>query len=481
MGNYNLKSGVFRCENCFSVYRIKIIPQLPESEVILQCKCITTQKTVKNFLSELNKGTKNKIKCFQCKKLEDKNASYCNDCNHIYCNKCIKNHQKHKSIILSKKDFYCVFHQKENFCAFCKECEINLCQKCLEGKKHLNHDKIYFSKILMNKTERNFLNDKFNLAQEKIMFNTEFIFSFAKKIKSKNDININKLINLEKENTNQNRLIIELIKFFEYLYDNSRFKNYNIIHNFIENVNLNVNKFKFIEDKVKVENAVEKIVKYLNEDFILIKSEENINKTDLGKIGDLDDMWDLGDGNEIMTKKTMFGTNNFNINLDEEISINDNEEKLDKSEKNKNINKINKIDNIKQENKKINKKNFDDNDIYGRTRRKAFFIPSKIVEQKLKEKEEIKIKEEKVNIKLDNNDKVKEIKKEEKEVNLNNNNDKVDNIKKIDENKDNKDNKYINHFSINRFRNKHNSVINLMMINGFRKRKIFDIDIDVDQ
>ena len=68
----------------------------------------------------------------------------------------------------------------------------------------------------MNKTERNFLNDKFNLAQEKIMFNTEFIFSFAKKIKNKNDININKLINLEKENTNQNRLIIELIKFFEY-------------------------------------------------------------------------------------------------------------------------------------------------------------------------------------------------------------------------------------------------------------------------
>ena len=331
----------------------------------------------------------------------------------------------------------------------------------------------------MNKTERNFLNDKFNLAQEKIMFNTEFIFSFAKKIKNKNDININKLINLEKENTNQNRLIIELIKFFEYLYDNSKFKNYNIIHNFIENVNLNVNKFKFIEDKVKVENAMEKIVKYLNEDFILIKSEKNINNTDIEKIGDLDDMWDLGDGNEIMTKKTMFGTNNFNINLDEEININDNEEKLEKTDKNKNINKINKIANIKQENKKINKKNFDDNDIYGRTRRKAFFIPSKIVEQKLKEKEEIKIKEEKINIKLDNNDKTKEIKKEEKEVNLNNN--KVDNIKKIDENKDNKDNKYINHFSINRFRNKHNSVINLMMINGFRKRKIFDIDIDVDK
>ena len=473
MGNYNLKSGVFRCENCFSIYKIKIIPCLPESDVILQCKCISTQKTVKNFLLELNKGTKYKIECFQCKKLEDKNALYCNDCNHIYCIKCIKNHQKHKYIILNKKDFYCVFHQKENFCAFCKDCDINLCQKCLEGKKHLNHDKIYFSKIIMNKTERNFLNDKFNLAQEKIIFNTELIHAFVKKIKNKGDIN--KLINLEKENTNQNKLIIELIKFLEYLYDNSRFKNYNIIHNFIENVNLNVNKFKFNEDKVKKENAIEKIIKYLNEDFILIKDDENLGKTDLEKNKVLDDMWDIGDGNEIMTKKTMYGTINFNIDLDEDNNINDNGEKLDKNEK-KNMNKINDINNIKKENKKINKKNLDDNDIYGRKRRKAFFVPSKIVEQKLKEKEEIKIKEEKINNRLDNNDKIKEIKIKEKEDKINDN--KIDKIDKIEENKISKDNKYMNYLSINRFRNRHNSVINLMMINGFRKRKIFNIEID---
>ena len=48
----------------------------------------------------------------------------------------------------------------------------------------------------MNKTDRNFLNDKFNLAQEKIIFNTELIHAFVKKIKNKGDIN--KLINLDK-------------------------------------------------------------------------------------------------------------------------------------------------------------------------------------------------------------------------------------------------------------------------------------------
>ena len=201
-----------------------------------------------------------------------------------------------------------------------------------------------------------------------------------------------------------------------------------------------------------------------------------MSKTDLEKNEVLDDMWDIGDGNEIMTKKTMYGTINFNIDLDEDNNINDNEEKLDKNEKNKNMNKINDINNIKKENKKINKKNLDDNDIYGRKRRKAFFVPSKIVEQKLKEKEEIKTKEEKINNRLDNNDKIKEIKIKEKVGKINDN--KIYKIDKIEENKISKDNKYINYLSINRFRNRHNSVINLMMINGFRKRKIFNIEID---
>ena len=80
------------------------------------------------------------------------------------------------------------------------------------------------------------MKDKFDLVQEKMTFNTKFVNSIIKKLKNKNDIN--DLINLEKLNTNQNKLIIELIKFFEYLYDNSKLKNYNIIHNFKENIDL---------------------------------------------------------------------------------------------------------------------------------------------------------------------------------------------------------------------------------------------------
>ena len=202
MGNYNLKSGIFRCENCYSIYKMEIDPGLPESYVNLDCKCSTNRTSIKNFLSEINKSSKAKIKCITCGRKEDKNWSYCNDCDHIYCHKCIKKeHLEHIYISLTKLDFNCIFHQKENFCAFCKDCEINLCQKCLEDKSHSNHDVVEFNKILMNKTERDFLKDKFTLAQEKMAFNKAFVDKIAKRMPNKGEAE--KIINLEKDNSDK--------------------------------------------------------------------------------------------------------------------------------------------------------------------------------------------------------------------------------------------------------------------------------------
>lgn len=495
MGNYNLKSGIFRCDNCYSIYKMKILPHLPESEVNLECKCITFNKPIKTFLSELKQNKKNKINCFYCKNIDEKNSFYCYDCAHIYCQKCInKEHQKHKYISLSKLDFFCVYHQKENFCAFCKDCQINFCQKCLEGKKHLNHDNILFSKILMNKTERKFLNDKYNLAKEKMEFNSQLTNTLTRKIKNK--IDLDKIIKLEQENSQQNKYILELINFFTYFYDNTRFKNYSIISNFIENVNLNVNKFKFWDDKIQAENAFNKIINYFNEDFIIIKSDDIIKIDNYEKN---DNMWDLNDENEIRTKKTLFGTSNFNLNLNDDSDIQNN----------------------KNNDKKNNKKSLDDNsnnynDDYGRTRRKAIFISSKEVKKKLKEKENDTKKEEIKKSEIKNNKKeekdIKEVnkkenkikeeifekqKKQEDKIKQKNEkiqynekvNDNVINDKKIEKEKKNiiiekkekkEENKinniYINRFSINIFRINYNSPINLMMINSFRNKKIYNID-----
>ena len=485
MGNYNLKSGVFRCNNCFSIYKIIINPIFPESEVLLECKCIKIKKLVKDFLSELKNNKKYKIYCFQCNnKQEDKNSFYCNNCSHIYCNKCLKNHSSHKYISLIKKDFYCIFHENEKFCAFCKDCGIDLCQKCLEGKRHLNHDKVIFSKILMNKTERNFLKDKFNLAQEKMTFNTQFVNSIIKKLKNKDDID--KLINIEKTNSNQNKLIIELIKFFEYLYDNSKYKNYYIIHNFKENINLNVNKFKYSNKKANNKNLLDTIIKYFKEDFIIINN-SNIDSNYFETIKEINPIMNLEDEDELKRQKTMLEPNNLKINLNDDDNLKDNKLNENKNEvynsttinytkklkkeniiisKENNEGNIN-IKPIKNIDNKICKKNLDDNDIYFRSRRKVVFIPSKIIKQKLKEKEEIQKEKNIEENKKENNE---ENIDEEKNVNLDKN--------EIVINDNNNDNKYINYFSINKYRNKYNSSINLMMVNSFRNRKIFKININ---
>ena len=63
-------------------------------------------------------------------------------------------------------------------------------------------------------------------------------------------------------NTEQNKLILELIKFFTYLYDTSKLKNYNIIVNLIDNINLNVDKLELWDKNIKIEELFIKLENY---------------------------------------------------------------------------------------------------------------------------------------------------------------------------------------------------------------------------
>ena len=504
MGNYNLKSGIFRCENCFSIYRMTIEPGLPESYINLECKCSTSRISIKNFLIELTKGTKCKPKCYECQKNDEKNTSYCEDCNHLYCGKCInKDHQKHNNISLTKLDFNCVFHQKENFCAFCKDCVINICPKCIEIKKHMNHDVIEFDKILMKKTERDFLKDKFNLVQEKLLFNNNLVNNYAKNLKNKD---IEKIINLGKDNSEQNKIILETVNFFMYLYDNSKFKNYNIIINFIEHVNnLNVNKFK-LSDKNKIEDNLEKLQKYLSKDFIVINGEEQ---------EEMNDTNDNNSNNDSLNKQEQITNSKTEKEKEKEkeqsTSITNNKTKKDKNN-NKTGNKNNKKKNDQnknKENKEANNKKEKEND-FKKTNiinnKKEQNNDSNNINNNLKKTEKIKKNEnnekkekrEKINnIKLKETKNIKEEKieneiKEEKneikeemeenEIKEENNNEdnKEKNENKVENNYEinfNEQNEFANLFSINRFRNKYNSNINLMMVNGLHNKKIYDINL----
>ena len=531
MGNYNLKSSILRCQNCFSIRKMTINPGFPQTFVNSECKCDVSNIPLKQFLEELGKGIHFKIICKICKK-EDKNSSYCHNCNHIYCPSCLKDHKKHKYISISKVDYYCIFHQKDLFCSYCYECSMNICKKCICENKHLNHNCKEFSKLMMNKNERNFLKEKFRLAESKLDFGTQFVNAFVKKLKKEDNKNI--ILNAEKNNLAQNKNILELIKFFIYFYDNSKYKNYNIIYNFTANINLNVNKFKFSENNISLDEAYEEILKFLKEDFIIIRNEKmNYEKKNSKQTKAL---WDFDD-NEIETRQTVIGTmafEKFGLKLNENGEKNELNSYNEKMHKNSSRLKL--LNSVSEENKreenrknvinkieKIKKPDLDEN-TYNRPRSHAIFIPTKLINKQMQETNQEGLKEvkhdenkiEPININqekgeksekeqrnekekleiLENENKIKEeekldekIEKKEAEQKTKKNEEKVQvNKEKISltkkQNRIKKNNifkkenkyEYAKFIGINRYKSKTRSIINKMMINGYKNSKVYTIN-----
>lgn len=492
MGNYNLKSQILRCKNCSSIKKITIDPSVPQSFVSLECKCDISRIFLQNFLKELTKGESYKINCVICKK-EDKNSYYCHSCNHIYCPKCIKEHSKHKYISISKADFYCVFHQKELFNAYCYDCSLNFCKKCEKEKKHLNHSCDKFTKLIMNKSDRNYLKEKFKLAENKLEFTNQFVIAFSKKLNSKEQKS--NILNAERKNMEQNKNILEAVNFFIYAFDNTKYKNYNIIYNFIENINLNVNKFKFSSNNIGLEEAYKQIMKYLSEDFIIIKNDNLAYEKEKSASKRKKSIWDFDDENDIGTRQTM-GAGVFNqMSLDKYNNYKENLNEKGKLSTTSSI-IIPKSDNILKSQKNKNNNEDENNDNFYRPRSHAIFIPTKMVKQKIKEKNKNDLNDdEKENNNNLNDDEIENININEENGKIENNNtdDKKEEEKKIkkeiiNKQKENKEeikveiinekqNNYAKFIGINKYRNS-NSLINKMMINELRKEKKYKIIIN---
>jgi hypothetical protein len=415
MGNYNLKSGILRCDNCYSILKMTINPSYPDVYVNLDCKCVNAKLPIKNMLTELKKGIPFKIFCNKCKK-EDKNSKYCHDCNHIYCHSCIKEHQKHKTISVNKADYYCVYHNKEIFVSYCHDCSMNFCKKCIEEKKHLNHNCCELNSMNVNKNDRNYLKDKFKLAERKLEYTSQFIHAFSKKLI--NEKEKNEIINTGKNNLSQNKYILELINFFIYFYDNTKLKNYNIIYNVTENINLNVNKFKFVENNVSLEDAYRQLLDYLQNDYIIFRSDKDGNNYRRRNSKNGPNIWEYDNYSEYDTTQTLAGPNIFDLNLT------DNFDTMNyTSRKNTNLNNANLYNSV---NTNYSVHDVNDNDYY-RPRSHAVFIPTKVAQDKLK-----KINE-KVNEEENNDDKINE--KENDDDNDNENDNIEENIKINEEKK----------------------------------------------
>ena len=274
--NFNLQSNTLRCENCFSLRRMSIEPKLPQSFIIFECRCGSSRINMQHFLSEFHKGNFYKVQCYKCSK-EDKNSQYCNNCNYLLCLSCYQSHiennnnKSHKFISPSKLDYYCIQHQKELLVAYCFDCSVNFCKICEKENIHSNHNFCLYKNLILNKKEKKILKQKLNFVKLKIEYNTKVTTLLSKKLKDENMKK--KLSKAESNNSKENLNLLEFVNFMLYVYDNSKYKNYSIIHNVVKNINFNINRFKFTQNTNEDKDA-ELLLKYFEEDLILKKGVE---------------------------------------------------------------------------------------------------------------------------------------------------------------------------------------------------------------
>ena len=271
-----------RCINCFQIYKIKIIPEYPKSKILRTCKCSQTSIELSNFFTEYKKNKKFNILCGKCKKSNPKDPFYCEDCKKLYCSNCLKStHQteefkKHKRITIDKYDFFCINHQNDNYCAYCKTCQSNICVKCIKEKLHENHKISIFKKIYDEKKMKEYLRKATKIAEDKINYNKIICNMICKKI-NKNDVKKLKMLN--DINENENKSILEILNIFNEMYNTIKNKNYALISNMIDNMDFNLEKIKFDKNSTKNKDILE-LVNYFQTDFILkikVKKEENKN------------------------------------------------------------------------------------------------------------------------------------------------------------------------------------------------------------
>jgi len=360
----------------------------------------------------------------------------------------------------------------------------------------------------MSKNDRNYLKEKLGLAQNKLDFNTQFVNAFVKRIK--NEENKAQIINAERKNLSQNNDILELINFFMYVYDNSKNKNFSIIHNLIENVNLNVNKFKLITNNITIESAYQQLLSYLNNDFIVVKNDGNWDEKNRNEIKRNKSIWEIDDDCVIESRQTVIGANAFDVIMsytEFPKPQNSEEFKLPKLTTNNNNTIKKSVNENKIQNNNESKDDDEEQVIVNRPRSHAFFVPASVCQKQIKEnnhlheekkepkKEEDKseeIREENEEMKEKENIKEKQEIKEEKveeeniKVNLEEREEKEEkekeNIKTkqeikiretyVDKENKNRSFKYAKFVGINRYRNKTNSIVNKMMINSFKNSKI---------
>ena len=424
MGGLEVSNKSLRCEKCFEIRRMTIIPEYPEPKLKMECRCDDKETKLFEFLTEFKKKENFKVKCAKCQSENPKEPKYCYTCQKIYCVKCLEFHSQlsnltgeqkeeennnndnnkshimnligHKVIGVEKVDFYCILHENEKFTGFCKQCLLNFCQKCQEENLHKDHEIALFSEILLDDKKKQIIKGCIALSHDKIDHNEKICKKVKKKIK--NEENKNLITSLSKENKKINEKIIEYFETMFEMYEKLKHKNYSIIFNARRNTKFNKDCINFDKKEIEEEDAVT-LIEYLKNDFIL-HTDYSLKKKGERKEAD---------------KIEKEEEHNIMVSINDIIDVKDNEKKKKEKEKEDDemFRNMIKDDIIKEEEKKKEKKEEKKEEEKKEEEKKEEKKEEKIEEKKEEKKEETK-KEKKEREKREKEEKARK-EKEEKE------------------------------------------------------------------
>ena len=268
--NININNNAYiKCPICHNLTYLNINKN--NYSITLE-NCINDHQLNDISIDEFNKYN-DKIKCDICKNNKNlyNNNFYICSCGKSICILCLEKHniKNHNTIEYNKRYNICNNHAKE-FISYCKDCKINLCEKCEGG--HNKHKIIIYKMIIPNKTRINEL--KNNLKE-----NIKRIKEYKEEINILEELNKNSIIKLNNDLDGYIKLINRMLNNIDIL------KNYEAIKNVInfklEILNKDINYFLNENLKNKSKYLMNILDRYINQMDIIYEKERRENEIQL--------------------------------------------------------------------------------------------------------------------------------------------------------------------------------------------------------
>ena len=268
-----------RCDKCYKIPSIEIIPTSKEITICMKCDCGQKNIDLNDYEKYLTPLSLINIPCSSLIHQNNENniinaSEYCNLCKKYLCKNCLLSHKEfqsnHKTMKIHDIDNLCPIDSDKliGLCKSCKQCYCNICKK-----EHFEHNIKSFERMKID--EDNYFNlfSCLGKIKEIMDYNEKTKNDIIKLFKEKMKL----IENAFKENEAKNKKLYNLIK--QLLLDYSSYKN-NVNFNVIKNIQFNCNfNFKSLElnfNSSTLDEITNKSLYYFK-NYTIIKKEINTN------------------------------------------------------------------------------------------------------------------------------------------------------------------------------------------------------------